>query len=110
MPALGYGHKGRSCSAHTASDTLSAYCLLAYDMPWMSVRSVRLVGFRWIPMTRVRGGRSECLVAAEPLAAWLLQKLAIPGCPALAAAMLLPLLQLCAQVGVKCVVMAVCTN
>lgn len=54
----------------------------------------------------MHGGRSDCLVAAEPLAAWLLQKLAIPGCPALAAAMLLPLLQLCAQVGVSCDVIA----
>ena len=43
-------------------------------------------------------------MAAELLAAWLLQKLAIPGCPALAAAMLLPLLQLCAQVGFSLVV------
>ncbi len=52
-------------------------------------------------MTKLCAARSECLLAAEPLAHWLMRRLAQPGA-ALAAAMLLPVVQLCARVRRRC--------
>ncbi len=52
-------------------------------------------------VTKLCAARSECLLAAEPLAHWLMRRLAQPGA-ALAAAMLLPVVQLCARVRRRC--------